>query len=144
MCCLFYNKKCNERHIKIISESTKVQFKETKGVKFYCILSNLNAFHIIDSPTVDIMHDLNEGVIPFTLKALFEQMISKKIISEELLNNKIQFFDYGWLNRRNIPSHIKLDSNNLGQNASQSRCLLKFLPFILNDYLNDSYVATNR
>lgn len=36
-----------EKQVRIISESTKVIFDETKGAKYYCLLNDLDYFHII-------------------------------------------------------------------------------------------------
>lgn len=120
----------NEK-IKIVNDSVKVIFDETKGIKYYCKLSELKYFHVIDNPTADIMHDLCEGTIPFVLKYLFKFCCTEKILAFEELNSLIQFFDYGYLNNRNIPSEIGQDKRSLGQNASQSLCLFRHIPFIL-------------
>lgn len=119
------------KQIKIVDESIKVKYDETKGIKYYCKLSDLNYFHIIDNPTVDIMHDICEGTIPFVLSLVFNSCITAKVFTPDNLNMMVQFFDYGMLNRRNIPSQINLDKRSLGQNASQSLCLFRNIPFIL-------------
>lgn len=123
-------KKYNEQ-IKIVDASEKVKYDQTKGVKYYCKLSNLKYFHIIDNPTVDIMHDICEGTIPFLLKLLFNSCFTAKVFTPDDLNMMVKFFDYGFLQRKNIPSEISLDKRSLGQNASQSLCLFRNIPFIL-------------
>lgn len=60
-----------EKHLDIISESTKVNFQETKGVKRDCELNRLKNFHILRNKSVDVMHDINEGAIPRLLHVLF-------------------------------------------------------------------------
>lgn len=122
--------KYNEQ-IKIVDASEKVMYDQTKGVKYYCKLSNLNFFHIIDNPTVDIMHDISEGTIPFLLKLLFNSCFTAKVFTPDDLNMMVKFFDYGFLHRKNIPSEISLDKRSLGQNASKSLCLFRNIPFIL-------------
>lgn len=120
--------------IDIIANSSTVNFKETKGVKYYCILSDLENFHIVSNPSVDIMHDILEGSIPFALKHVITRCIKANIFSLSDLNSMLQLFDYGLLDRRSIPSEINLNKRSLGQNAGQSMCLFKSLPFILNRY----------
>lgn len=120
--------------LKTVENSEKVKYDETKGVKYYCKLSELDFFHIIDNPTVDPMHDIGEGCIPFTLKMLFEYAFHHKIFSEDELNYLVQFHNYGWLSRHKKPSKIMLDKRSLGQTASQSMCLFKNLPFIIWKY----------
>lgn len=129
-------KELYNKQLEIINASEKVKYEETKGLKFYCKLSNLNFFHISDNPTVDAMHDLAEGAVPFLFKKLFGYGYHHKIFSEEELGLLIQFHDYGWLNRHKVPSIVLLDKRSIGQNASQSLCLLKNLPFILYKFRN--------
>lgn len=129
------------KQIHVINESVKVKFEETKGVKYYCQLSDLKYFHIIDNPTVDIMHDVSEGVIPFSLKLLFTFCCNSKIFSFDELNSMIQYFDYGYLNNQNIPSEINLEKRSLGQNAAQSLCLFRNVPFILYKFRNHSQLT---
>lgn len=123
--------------LKIIENSTSVDFSATKGIKRECALNRLKYFHTMNNVTVDIMHDINEGVIPFVLKLLFEYYIKEKIISENDLIRKIQYYDYGLLNRSNVPSKIDLHKHNLGQNASQNMCLFHHIGFILFEHIND-------
>lgn len=124
-----------EKQIQKIENSEKtLKLKDTEGIKQYCMLNNSPYFHIIVNKTADIMHDLNEGTIPCLLGHLFRLCIEKKVFSEEKLCSTAQFFDYGRLNSRNVPSRIKLDRSEWGQNAAQSRCLFQNLPFILMDY----------
>lgn len=122
------------KQLKIVEQSEKVDFNETKGVKMYCKLNDLDYFHILDNPTVDPMHDLLEGCIPFLLKKVFTRCIEKRIFSESDLNWMIQFHKFGKLDRCNIPSSLELNKRSLGQNASQMLCLFRNLPFILSEY----------
>lgn len=128
----------NYKHqIEIVNESEKVDYNETKGVKYYCKLSDLHYFHVIDNPTADIMHDICEGTIPFTLKLLFDKCINSKLLSSDDLNSMVQFFNYGFLDKKNKPSDINLKRRSLGQNASQSLCLFRNIPFILYKFRED-------
>lgn len=115
-----------------------VDLKETKGIKKYCKLNDLVNFHILDNFTVDIMHDLLEGTVPFLLTQVFLYCIDERVFSECELQNCFFFFDYGKLNCHNIPSLLNLNKKSLGQNASQMKCLFQNLPLILHDYRNNA------
>lgn len=123
-----------EKQLNIIDNSVKVDYVETKGVKHHCILNELDNFHCIENPTRDIFHDLNEGNVVLVLKRFFEYCFSIKLFTPEELNYMVQFYDYGWLKRRNVPSGIELEKRSLGQNGSQALCLFQNLPFILYKY----------
>lgn len=58
-------------------------------------------------------------------------MIKSKIVSEDNLVKKFQYYDYGYLNHDRRPSTINLAKKNLNQNASQSKCLFFHVPFVL-------------
>lgn len=123
-----------DEQIKIIDVSEKVKYDETKGVKYYCKLNDLQHFHITTNPTVDIMHDLLEGCVPFLMKKLFLYGFEKQVFKEKELNLLIQFHDYGQLNRCKVPSMINLQKRSIGQNATQNQCLFTHLPFVLYEF----------
>lgn len=139
---LLRTKAIYNEQLRIIQNSEQVKYDETQGLKFYCKLNDLLHFHIIDNPTVDIMHDLAEGVVPFLLKKLFLHAFDKKIFTESELNWSTQFYSYGWLRRHEIPSSICLNKRSLGQNAVQSLCLFKHLPMILHEYRENDHLQT--
>lgn len=122
-----------EKQLQTIAESTKPDFKQTMGVKRFCSLNKLEFFHILHNPSVDIMHDLNEGAIPLTLKLMFTYCIKEKIFSEDWLKNKIQFHDFG-SDKKNAPSTINLKKHNLNQSATQVLNLFRNIGFILIEY----------
>lgn len=125
-----------QNSLKIIDDSENVNLNETDGVKYYCLLSNLHYYHIVENPTADVMHDICEGCIPELLSNFFKFCFKEKIFSTDELDNMVKCFDYGTLNHANVPSEINFNKRSLGQNASQSMCLLENLPFILNGYRN--------
>lgn len=109
---------------------------ETKGSHHYCKLNGLSNFHILSNYSVDPMHDLLEGAVPFALGNIFEYCFKNKVFNLSQLQKMIQFFNYGFLNKRNIPSKLRIDGKNHGQNATQLNCLITHLPFILFYYKN--------
>lgn len=125
------NREMYQHQLEIIAASEKVNLTETQGVKRYCVLNDLKHFNIFENFSVDIMHDLNEGCIPFLLKHTFNYCIKNKILTEENLVQKFQFYDYGFLNLDQTPSVINLSKHNLNQNASQAKCLFLHVPFVL-------------
>ncbi|CAI5671395.1 unnamed protein product [Oreochromis niloticus] len=105
------------------------------GVKRSCVLNSLEYFHSTDNYAVDIMHDLLEGVVQYELKLFFQYMIKNGYISSSTLLDRIQTFNYGFVERKNKPSGLKIDDNSkhLGLNAIQSLCILRNTPLIFGD-----------
>lgn len=125
-----------EKSLKIIEQSTKVDYKQTQGIKRPCVLNELQYFHILRNVSVDIMHDLNEGAIPFLLKQVFSYCITEKLFNEDQLKKMIQFHDFSF-NKKNSPSTLNMSKHNLNQSATQIMCLFQHIGFIFYKFQND-------
>ena len=67
------------------------------GVAGPLFLNDLEYFHVTQNYTLDIMHDLLEGVCPYELKLVLKVLIrDKKYISLDILNERIRSFNYGY------------------------------------------------
>lgn len=82
------------------------------------------------------MHDIYEGAMCFVLTHLFARFSSHNVIDQKKIAEKIRSYDYGVLERRNIPSPLFFKKKNLNQNASQMRCLFRHIPFIFAELLS--------
>ncbi len=89
------------------------------GVKRSSILNSLMYFHTTDNFSVDVMHDILEGVAQYELKLLFLYFKEQHVTLGEL-NSRIQSFDCGFMERNNRPVAVNSggESNNLGLNAA--------------------------
>lgn len=63
----------------LINGGETPDFKKTRGLKGNCSFNELKDFHGFENFSVDIMHDLLEGVIPSFIKLIFDNL--KKSIS---------------------------------------------------------------
>lgn len=108
------------------------------GVVAPCIFNQLNFYHFLDSPTVDIMHDVLEGVVPYEMKLVLQKLISLGCLSLEIVNQRLLAHDFGKLESKNRPSPIKIDpkSNRIVQKAAQAWCLIRFFPVIFGDLIS--------
>lgn len=121
-----------QRILETMEQSQQINLRDSFGVVRYCKLNDLNYYNTFKNFTVDVMHDLNEGVIPLVLKKVFDYCIEKNVFKEKNLKEMIKFYSYPKLFRRDKPSEIVLKKRkNLAQNAAQIKCLLLNLPFIL-------------
>jgi len=107
------------------------------GVQSECALNELQYFDFLNSPSVDIMHDLLEGVVPFEIKIVLQKLISLGCFSLEIVNQRLMAHNYGYLESKNRPNPIRLDStgHKIGQKAAQAWCLIRHLPVILADLI---------
>lgn len=82
--------------------------KDTCGVVRYCKLNDLSHFNIFDNLSVDIMHDLTEGVIPLVLTNMIEFCVNAKIFKFENLKKLIDFYAYPKQFRKSKPTSISM------------------------------------
>lgn len=129
-----------EEQLLKIKNCEKVDLTNTFGVAMHCALNELKFYHIINSMTPDIMHDINGGAIPYLLKPLFEYLFKHKVCTECNLKDKIKFHDFGIKHKKNVPSELNMAKSCLGQNASQILCLFQSIPFILYEYKDNQAV----
>lgn len=64
----------------------------------------------------------------------FSSLISLKIITDSTLQQKFQYFDYGYLNKKNTPFLVDINKNSLNQTGSQIMCLFRCTPFVLFEF----------
>lgn len=138
---LFSEANCELRNSQLYNQHCRAAVnsdeKNLYGIKFYSILNDLNFFKLCDSLSVDIMHDILEGVIPYELKLFLGEVINLKLISVADLNNRLHLYDYGSVNSRNKPSPIIFDKSNISfrQKAIQAWCLFRYFPLIIDDLI---------
>ncbi|PIK60815.1 hypothetical protein BSL78_02296 [Apostichopus japonicus] len=108
------------------------------GVKSPCALNDISHFHVINSRSPDIMHDILEGVCPLELKLVLQQLIHKELLTLNELNARVTSFNYGIPDKRNKP--VPFTANALrspdgapGQNAAQMWCLIRHVAVMLGD-----------
>ncbi|XP_055851835.1 uncharacterized protein LOC129916077 [Episyrphus balteatus] len=120
------------------NNQTYTEYGESKGVKRYCLLNNIQYFNIFNNPSVDIMHDILEGTAPFIMRAFLKKLVENGVVKEDQLNIKIQSFRFGYLFRKSLPSNISLEKSptNLGLTASQNHCLILHFPLIFHEYID--------
>lgn len=114
----------------------------TYGIKTRCCFNRLNFAHVVDLLPPDILHDVAEGLVPITLSAALDYFLHRKYFTVEILNEKLKNFSFGRLDRRNISGFInpKFSSkgSGIGDNATKNIYLLRFFPFLMNEYVPHS------
>lgn len=144
-CCKAECRKNTSENLGLLRSSTKYakfvkdfqnnepDLSQTKGMKKCCAFNELKYFHEFENFSVDIMHDLLEGVVPFYIKIFFESL-KVRDVSFNVIQSLLRDFNYGFLSKAYKPSKIRIESNSLGQSARQLHCLILHMPFIFANY----------
>lgn len=69
---------CIESAAAFVDQGKPIDLKVTKGIKRACIFNDLQSFHVLDNICLDVMHDVNEGVILFFCLNFLNTVIHKK------------------------------------------------------------------
>jgi hypothetical protein len=114
------------------------------GINEDCFLhdSQLN-FHATNNFIVDLMHDWLEGICKYNLGLVLHDLIlKKKVFQLQQLNNKIQYFEYMQIDKKNIPPLITEDNLkkfHIKASAAEMLCLMRYLPLMVGEYVPISY-----
>jgi len=83
-------------------------FKQT-GIYKDSVLNKINSFHVTTNNSIDIIHDIFEGICHYNLCHIINYYTEVvKIFSLETLNYRIKHFNYGPIEVENISPPIKL------------------------------------
>lgn len=134
------------RNIENYREDLRIGNVSLTGIKQECIWLRVDNFDLFSQVGVDVMHDLNEGVMKYIMCEIIVALIDKaKYFSIILLNNKLTSFDYG-PDRADIPVTLSLEhlrKGNLRLSSSEMSTLCRYFGIMFGDLVprDDKYWA---
>lgn len=123
-------------------ENYEIDIEHKIGLKEQCIFHELTYFHVYNNICCDIMHDLYEGVHRYDMALIIQYLIDKKLITLELLNSRLKFFNYDSF-EKNVPQvkRSHLDSSCLILSASEMLYLVRNFRFVIGDLVPQNDVV---
>lgn len=114
------------RHAHLVHQDPMLT--STYGIKRKSILNDLSYFNVVDGLDPDIMHDQLEGVLPLQVKLMLKLFINdNKYFTLEVLNSRIEKFNYGLSDSSNKPSPIKQQALTAGNDSASLSQTGKFV-----------------
>lgn len=110
-------------------------YSET-GIKKCCIFNEVPSYHVAINSTCDFMHDIVEGVARYDMALIINSLIDLKYITLDILNTRIELFDYGMTEKRNTPpkiNHNNLIKGSVIMSASEMLCLVRYFSLIIGE-----------
>lgn len=105
-----------------------------------CIFHQISSFHATNNPSVDIMHDLFEGVLNYEIAIMLYSFIQvEKFFSLEDFNIKVHCFNYGEYASINKSQPVSIDNLKVGKlrySASEIMWLTKFLGVLIGEWIS--------
>lgn len=126
------------RNIENYYQDLAVGNMKKTGICENSVFNKLRYFHATQT-SVDIMHDINEGVLHYNLCEIILYFINNKYFTLAMLNEEKRKLTYGQLEDNNKSNTIVLKSlliKKLKMNASESHSFAHHLPFILLNIIN--------
>lgn len=151
-------------------ESLGNEASKKYGINRHSVLDELQYFKVASGALVsDILHDVLEGALQYEVKLMLKKfMQDDRYFTIDQINQKIDAFDFGYLESKNRPTPLSLssitnnDDHSLKQSgkcciellwsihyshflfiASQMWCFGRFLPLIIGEWIpeeNENWV----
>ena len=97
------------RTVEKYEEDVKNMSFSESGVKEECIFNAIKDFNVIQNSSVDIMHDIYEGVCNYVMaEHLLKFVVEDKLFNIDYINYKLRSMDFAF-ESSNVPPPINLD-----------------------------------
>lgn len=112
------------------------------GIKEECAFHKIPSYNLSENVSVDMMHDLLEGVCVYVMRSTIHTFIFvKKYFTLQALNNKVQQFEYGYTEIANKPPVITINrlknKLNLKISAAEMLCLVRYFGLMVGHCILD-------
>lgn len=120
------------------NESLSADFSTT-GIYKTSILNKIPSFHVVQNFSVDLMHDIFEGIAHYNLTHVIEHYIKNKLFTLDELNQYKSTFSYGDTEKGNVfkditPLHLK--RKKLNASAREMWTFVHHFPLIIGHLIS--------
>lgn len=112
--------------------------KHFEGIKFNSLFNSLHYFHV-SQPGLPFClgHDLLEGIVSHDVPLVMTYFVRKKWFTYELLNRRIDSFQYSTHDQRDKPTKIPPKCNRLVGGAWQLLTFIRLFPLLIGDKIQN-------
>ncbi|KAK3932683.1 1,2-dihydroxy-3-keto-5-methylthiopentene dioxygenase [Frankliniella fusca] len=130
-----------QQHLVDASRGGTAQAIKTTGVRKEPLIHGLRFFDAVKCSVFDSFHDIHQGIAKMEVKLALRHYIHvKRYFTEQTLNSRLHFFDYGFPDRKNKPSAYlteeyisNLKGYNLHLTGSQMWLFLRAFGLLFGD-----------
>lgn len=123
------------------AEDVAVNNVNITGIKGNCAFNVLHNFHAVENYSVDIMHDLLEGVCVYEISyILYHFIVHQQYFTLDTLNWRLQFFNFNVTSSRPPTiSSSQLHTKSIKMSASEMLNFFLSAGLIFGDLITDSH-----
>lgn len=124
------------RNIENYSNDIERELSET-GISRDSLLNSIPDYHVTENYFVDAMHDTAEGVASFGMLAVINYFVSHKVLSIDVINERIKLFPY--MDISNVPPPVTknhLNKGALAYSASEMINLVLYFCLMVGDLID--------
>lgn len=110
------------------------------GIHCESLFNKLPWFHVVENMSVDIMHDLPEGVCHYNMCNIIQKLIEKKCFTLFDLNCRKQAFNLGETeigNQSPDITDLHLKNKYLKMSAREMLTFVQFFPLMIGDFVKN-------
>ncbi|KAJ8675244.1 hypothetical protein QAD02_011030 [Eretmocerus hayati] len=121
-------------------ESDILQNCTSRGLTGYSLFNEVPDFHVLKA-SVDVMHDVFEGVVPTVMsKILIELIVNEKCVKVKDINDVLDKLDFDF-EKSNKPLHIKLEymkaNKSLKMSASEALFFVRYFGVMVGHLVDE-------
>lgn len=110
------------------------------GIKENCVFNQINSFHSTSNYSIDVMHDIFEGVCHYNMCHIIQKLIEKNYFDLNKLNERKLSFNYGEIEIGNISREItanNLKHFHLKMTAREMMAFVHLFPLMVGDLVKN-------
>lgn len=111
------------------------------GINKRSIFNSIMTFHAVENFSVDIMHDIFEGICHYNMSHIILHYIENNVFTLEMLNNRKQLFNYGSSEVGNLSGVIKSDhlkKKHLKMSAREMMTFVHHFSLMVGDFVPEN------
>lgn len=112
------------------------------GIKENSILNSIQSFHVTSNFSVDVMHDIFEGVCHYDMCHIIQKLLDMRYFDLNKLNDRKMLFNYGEIEVGNVSPQItqnNLNKFHLKMSAREMMSFVSLFPIMVGDLVSNDH-----
>ena len=133
---LLRDKENHLQHLDFLKKNPNLDCASLTGIREPCAWNEVPNVDFLENTGVDLLHDVFEGVCKYDMRLIINYYIRNQTFSLPLLNNRLEFYDYGPIDKSNKPPLLTFDKKDvirLKMSGSEMAHFMKYFGLLAAD-----------